>query len=173
MTTSMTSRPTAAADWRALGTSVRLVTTDPALLDSCNLLLARHLAEVDAACSRFRADSELSTLNAAEGHPVKVSPLLAFLRRFERLLLGPPVLLRRHDVLHGRLRGLHVGGVVTTASTTSRPTAATDWQALGTSVRLVTTDPPCSTPATCSWPGTWPRSTPPAAVSVRTRSCRR
>lgn len=77
MTTSMTSRPTAAADWRALGTSVRLVTTDPALLDSCNLLLARHLAEVDAACSRFRADSELSTLNAAEGRPVKVSPLLA------------------------------------------------------------------------------------------------
>ncbi|MGJ5800052.1 FAD:protein FMN transferase [Streptomyces europaeiscabiei] len=77
MTTPTTSRPTAATDWRALGTSVRLVTTDPALLDSCNLLLARHLAEVDAACSRFRADSELSTLNAAEGRPVKVSPLLA------------------------------------------------------------------------------------------------
>ncbi|WP_086749121.1 FAD:protein FMN transferase, partial [Streptomyces scabiei] len=77
MTASTTSRPTAATDWRALGTSVRLVTTEPALLDSCNLLLARHLAEVDAACSRFRADSELSTLNAAEGRPVKVSPLLA------------------------------------------------------------------------------------------------
>ncbi|WP_371576554.1 FAD:protein FMN transferase [Streptomyces sp. NBC_01314] len=77
MTASTTSRPTAATDWRALGTSVRLVTTDPALLDSCNLLLARHLAEVDATCSRFRADSELSTLNAAEGRPVKVSPLLA------------------------------------------------------------------------------------------------
>ncbi|BBC32560.1 hypothetical protein SGFS_038540 [Streptomyces graminofaciens] len=72
-----TPRPTAAADWRALGTSVRLVTTDPALLDSCNLLLARHLAEVDGACSRFRDDSELSALNAADGRPVKVSPLLA------------------------------------------------------------------------------------------------
>jgi len=70
-------RPTAAADWRALGTSVRLVTTDPALLDSCNLLLARHLAEVDAACSRFREDSELVALDSAEGRPVKVSPLLA------------------------------------------------------------------------------------------------
>ncbi|MGW3101905.1 FAD:protein FMN transferase [Streptomyces sp. NPDC001100] len=75
--TTTTLRRTAAADWRALGTSVRLVVTDPALLDSCNLLLARHLAEVDAACSRFRADSELVALDAASGRPVTVSPLLA------------------------------------------------------------------------------------------------
>ncbi|MEU6374811.1 FAD:protein FMN transferase [Streptomyces sp. NPDC046909] len=70
-------RVTAAADWRALGTTVRLVVTDPALLDSCNLLLARHLAEVDAACSRFREDSELSALDASAGRPIRVSPLLA------------------------------------------------------------------------------------------------
>ncbi|MCW8379093.1 FAD:protein FMN transferase [Streptomyces justiciae] len=70
-------RTTAAADWRALGTSVRLVVTDPALLDSCNLLLARHLAEVDAACSRFRKDSELAALDTTTGRPVQVSPLLA------------------------------------------------------------------------------------------------
>jgi thiamine biosynthesis lipoprotein len=70
-------RPTAAAEWCALGTGVRLITTDPALLDSCNLLLARHLAEVDATCSRFRPDSELAALDHAEGRPVKVSPLLA------------------------------------------------------------------------------------------------
>ncbi|WP_210592835.1 FAD:protein FMN transferase [Streptomyces sp. GESEQ-35] len=70
-------RTTAAADWHALGTSVRLVVTDPALLDSCNLLLARHLAEVDTACSRFRTDSELSALDDAAGRPVRVSPLLA------------------------------------------------------------------------------------------------
>lgn len=70
-------RTTAAADWRALGTGVRLVVTDPALLDSCNLLLARYLAEVDAACSRFRTDSELAALDAASGRPVTVSPLLA------------------------------------------------------------------------------------------------
>ncbi|MEU6557586.1 FAD:protein FMN transferase [Streptomyces sp. NPDC046915] len=70
-------RTTAAAEWRALGTRVRLVVTDPALLDSCNLLLARHLAEVDAACSRFRTDSELSALAGAAGRPVRVSPLLA------------------------------------------------------------------------------------------------
>ncbi|MGW4229894.1 hypothetical protein ACWEF9_11520 [Streptomyces sp. NPDC004980] len=57
----------AAGDWRALGTSVRLVTTDPALLGSCNLLLARYLAEVDAACSRFRQDSELVALDGSAG----------------------------------------------------------------------------------------------------------
>ncbi|WP_369172706.1 FAD:protein FMN transferase [Streptomyces sp. R28] len=70
-------RTTAAADWRALGANVRLVVTDPALLDSCDLLLARHLAEVDATCSRFRTDSELAALDDAAGRPVRVSPLLA------------------------------------------------------------------------------------------------
>ncbi|MDQ1048971.1 FAD:protein FMN transferase [Streptomyces sp. V4I2] len=54
-------RITAAAEGRALGTTVRLVVTDPALLDSCNLLLARHLAALDS----------------AQGRPVRVSPLLA------------------------------------------------------------------------------------------------
>ncbi|WP_371668822.1 FAD:protein FMN transferase [Streptomyces sp. NBC_00289] len=77
MTATASARTTAAADWRALGTGVRLVVTDPALLNSCNLLLARHLAEVDAACSRFRADSELAALDDAGGRPVRVSPLLA------------------------------------------------------------------------------------------------
>ncbi|MFC8515085.1 FAD:protein FMN transferase [Streptomyces sp. NPDC057257] len=77
MSTLLQPRTTAAADWRALGTTVRLVVTDPALLDSCNLLLARHLAEVDAACSRFRPDSELAALDDSAGRPVRVSPLLA------------------------------------------------------------------------------------------------
>jgi thiamine biosynthesis lipoprotein len=68
------------ADWRALGTQVRLVVTDPGrLADGCGLLKA-DLAAVDAACSRFRPDSELVRVNAtapsrAEGVPV--SPLLA------------------------------------------------------------------------------------------------
>ncbi|NEB02916.1 FAD:protein FMN transferase [Streptomyces sp. SID13726] len=77
MAATLQTRVTAASEWRALGTSVRLVVTDPALLDSCNLLLARHLAEVDAACSRFRPDSELAALDGAQGRPVRVSPLLA------------------------------------------------------------------------------------------------
>ncbi|MER7188474.1 FAD:protein FMN transferase, partial [Streptomyces hyaluromycini] len=77
MTAARALRPTAAAEWRALGTTVRLVVTDTALLDSCNLLLARQLAEVDAACSRFRTDSELAALDTTRGRPVRVSPLLA------------------------------------------------------------------------------------------------
>ncbi|MEW1780189.1 FAD:protein FMN transferase [Streptomyces sp. NPDC086777] len=77
MTAARAPRPTAAAEWRALDTTVRLVVTDRTLLDSCNLLLARQLAEVDAACSRFRADSELAALDTAHGRPVRVSPLLA------------------------------------------------------------------------------------------------
>src|SRR5262249_30344697 len=36
-----------------------------------------HLAEVDAACSRFRDDSELVALDASAGRPTEVSPLLA------------------------------------------------------------------------------------------------
>ncbi|MEU2286413.1 FAD:protein FMN transferase [Streptomyces sp. NPDC013178] len=77
MTAPAKPRPTAAAEWRALGTTVRVVVTDPSLLESCNLLLARQLAEVDAACSRFRADSELTALDGTAGRPVRVSPLLA------------------------------------------------------------------------------------------------
>jgi len=69
----------AGADWRALGTLVRLVVTDPACLPAGRDLLAADLAGVDAACSRFRPDSELMRLAAPvdRGEPVPVSPLLA------------------------------------------------------------------------------------------------
>jgi thiamine biosynthesis lipoprotein ApbE len=69
----------AGADWRALGTLVRLVVTDPACLPAGRDLLAADLAEVDAACSRFRPDSELMRLDGPvdRGEAVPVSPLLA------------------------------------------------------------------------------------------------
>jgi thiamine biosynthesis lipoprotein ApbE len=67
----------ACASWRALGTLVRLVVTDPRCLAGAQRLLAADLAEVDAACSRFRADSEIRALRNAHGRPVRVSPLLA------------------------------------------------------------------------------------------------
>jgi thiamine biosynthesis lipoprotein len=66
----------ASADWTALGTQVWLVVTDPDRLAAGRRLLAADLAEVDAACSRFRPDSELMSLAATAG-PVQVSPLLA------------------------------------------------------------------------------------------------
>lgn len=61
----------------ALGTYASLLVTDAAALDAGTQLLTRELAAVDAACSRFRPDSELSRLNHAGGRPVRVSPLLA------------------------------------------------------------------------------------------------
>ena len=71
----------ASADWRALGTQIWLLVTDPARLGAGRQLLEADLAEVDAACSRFRPDSELVTLDhaagRAAGQPVPVSPLLA------------------------------------------------------------------------------------------------
>jgi thiamine biosynthesis lipoprotein ApbE len=70
-------RDTGAAAWRALGTLVRLVVTDPRCLPEATGMLEADLAAVDLACSRFRADSELSGLRAAGGRPVRVSPLLA------------------------------------------------------------------------------------------------
>jgi NADH:ubiquinone oxidoreductase subunit F (NADH-binding) len=52
MTATLQNRTTAAADWRALGTAVRLVVTGPAY-------------------SRFRPDSELVALDRAQGRPVR------------------------------------------------------------------------------------------------------
>jgi FAD:protein FMN transferase len=66
----------AAASWLALGTQVRLVVTDDARLDDARRLLEADLAEVDAACSRFRSDSELCAL-PRDGRPATISPLLA------------------------------------------------------------------------------------------------
>jgi thiamine biosynthesis lipoprotein ApbE len=67
------------ADWTALGTQVRLLVTDPAQLAAGRDLLAADLAAVDAACSRFRPDSELMRLDDAgrPPGPVQLSPLLA------------------------------------------------------------------------------------------------
>ncbi len=76
MMTTVTSRP-AAAEWVALGCLVRLVVTDPVALEQARLVLVDELAALDAACSRFRPDSELARVDAANGRPVPVSPLLA------------------------------------------------------------------------------------------------
>ena len=68
---------TAGAGWTALGCWVHLVVTDRAALDAARSMLAADLADLDAACSRFRADSELAALDRAQGRPVRLSPLLA------------------------------------------------------------------------------------------------
>ena len=61
----------------ALGTFATVMVTDPAALSDARELLDGELAAIDAACSRFRPDSELTQVCAAGGRPVPVSPLLA------------------------------------------------------------------------------------------------
>lgn len=83
MTTTPASATPAAANWTALGTGVRLVVTRPGFLGPARQLLAEHLATVDAACSRFRADSEIAALDRAWQSrpgltgPVRISATLA------------------------------------------------------------------------------------------------
>jgi thiamine biosynthesis lipoprotein ApbE len=68
---------TAAAEWIAIGTTVRLVVTDPGRLDLGRRLLATQIAALDLACSRFREDSELVRAERQAGTPVPVSDVLA------------------------------------------------------------------------------------------------
>ena len=65
------------ADFSALGTYVRLVTGDARRIDAARDLLESSLRALDQACSRFRPDSELRSLDDAPGRSVRVSPLLA------------------------------------------------------------------------------------------------
>ena len=61
--------------FRALGTTAVVAAADPAALHDVVAAVADELAAVDAACSRFRADSEL--LRLPHDRPATVSPLLA------------------------------------------------------------------------------------------------
>jgi thiamine biosynthesis lipoprotein ApbE len=64
------------ADWRALGTWIRIVVTQPGRLGEARSILESDLAELDEACSRFRADSELCLVEQSAGQWVAISPLL-------------------------------------------------------------------------------------------------
>ena len=58
---------------RALGTVADLVVTDRDALVAASELLQEELARIDRVASRFRADSEISVLNAAKGRDLRVS----------------------------------------------------------------------------------------------------
>src|SRR5690348_13392647 len=67
---------TATRTWTAWSCTVRLTVEDPAaLFPACGALKAL-MDRVDKATSRFRSDSELSTLNQRAGQMVPVSRLL-------------------------------------------------------------------------------------------------
>ena len=72
----MTATTFGIVDGQAFGGSLRLVVTRPSRLTSAREAMERCLAEIDAAASRFRSDSELSRINAAAGRAVRVSPIL-------------------------------------------------------------------------------------------------
>ena len=66
----------AQADWRALGTGVRLL-VHAGDLAAARTAVEHVLAEVDRTYSRFRPDSELMALHANRGRTTAVSPLFA------------------------------------------------------------------------------------------------
>ena len=55
---------------------MRVLATEPGALPAAVAAVRRELAAIDAACSRFRDDSELTRLNRRAGEPVQVSQLL-------------------------------------------------------------------------------------------------
>lgn len=67
----------ASATWSAWSCTVHVSVDDPRALRDVRRVVQDELDAMDAAASRFRADSELSRVNAAAGRPHAVSPLLA------------------------------------------------------------------------------------------------
>jgi thiamine biosynthesis lipoprotein len=65
------------ARWEIWSTTVVLRVCDPRGLSAARAAVAHELAAIDLACSRFRDDSEITTVNTARGRAVRVSPLLA------------------------------------------------------------------------------------------------
>jgi thiamine biosynthesis lipoprotein len=63
--------------FRVFGTTATLLITEASALPAARRLADAEFAAVDLACSRFRPDSELSALNAAEGATVRISELFA------------------------------------------------------------------------------------------------
>jgi FAD:protein FMN transferase len=65
----------ATAPFEALGTTAVVTVAEPDALPEARAILECELAAIDAACSRFRPDSELWSINRGAGRPVEVGPL--------------------------------------------------------------------------------------------------
>jgi thiamine biosynthesis lipoprotein len=78
MTTPSPARPAPArAHFPALGGTAVVLAAEPDRLASACAAVRAEVAAVDAACSRFRPDSELSLVNAHAGRPMLVGRLFA------------------------------------------------------------------------------------------------
>jgi FAD:protein FMN transferase len=69
--------PPATDTFGVFGTTGVIVLTDPGAIGRARAIADAELAAVDLACRRFRPDSELSVLNAADGALTPVSELFA------------------------------------------------------------------------------------------------
>jgi thiamine biosynthesis lipoprotein len=67
----------AGRSFSVFGTFGAVLVTRPDTLEAACRLISAELAAIDAACSRFRPDSELSLVNAAGGRVTEVSTLFA------------------------------------------------------------------------------------------------
>lgn len=65
--------------WTVWGLDAVVTVTQPAVLAAAEGIVQATVAEIDEACSRFRDDSELATLQPGLGAGARVSPLLAML----------------------------------------------------------------------------------------------
>lgn len=93
-TPAATTPPLTARSFRAIGTTATVVVTDPGAADTATDLLAHELDALDAACSRFRPDSELQLVHEHAGEVVRVSALL-----FEALRVACDVAARTGGVV--------------------------------------------------------------------------
>jgi FAD:protein FMN transferase len=73
----MSTETFAADTFGVFGTTAVLLVTSEHAIGRARAIADDLLARVDLACSRFRPDSELARLNAADGTPVIVSPTFA------------------------------------------------------------------------------------------------
>lgn len=67
---------TARSAWEIFASTVILEVTGPESLGPAEEAVRAELEAIDAACSRFSEDSELSRMNARAGRPAPVGPLL-------------------------------------------------------------------------------------------------
>jgi thiamine biosynthesis lipoprotein len=77
MASPMTSTALAQCAWNRWTTDMHLLVTDPAALQRAREVVDAELDAIELAASRFRPDSEISALAAADGVRTPVSPVLA------------------------------------------------------------------------------------------------
>jgi len=73
----MTAEEITTDTFEVFGTTAVLLVTSADAVVPARTIADRLLAAVDLACNRFRSDSELSRLNAADGEPLAISPTFA------------------------------------------------------------------------------------------------